>query len=103
MGASEIPGSLGHPPGPHRLVSFTAVTVEAGRNAVAQFGWTSLDLGFYVVNGRGVSSAVGTAVAPGFEYRGSKSFACKFLAKEMRAINLMLHNAEAGRWLSLCR
>lgn len=84
-------------------MGFAAVAVKAGWYAVAQFGRTTLDLGLYVVNSCGVSPAVGAAVAPGFKYRGPEALACKFLAKEMRAINLVLHSVEASRWLSLCR
>lgn len=68
MGASEIPARLGHPPSPDRLMGFAAVAVEAGWYAVAQLGRTTLDLGFYVVNSRGISTAVSAAVAPGFKY-----------------------------------
>lgn len=49
-------------------MGFAAVAVEASWYAVAQLGRTTLDLGLYVVNSRGVSTAVSAAVAPGFEY-----------------------------------
>ena len=84
-------------------MGFVAVAVEAGRYAITQFGRTTFDLGSYVVDGSGVGSAVGTAVIPSLKDGSSEALASELLAKEMRAINLMLHNAEAGRWLSLCR
>lgn len=84
-------------------MGFADVAVEAGWNAVAEIGGTTLGLWPYVVDGGGVSPAVSAGVLPSSEDGGAEALARDLFAKEVRAINLVLHLREGRRFLSLCR
>lgn len=67
VGTHEVPVELSGPPDPQGGVGFAHVAVEAGRHTVAHVGRATLGLRPYVIDGGGVSSAVGAGVIPGSE------------------------------------